>query len=424
MFRVSAISISKDLVKEAESIFYHFIWNGKDKVKRNAVISEVENGGLNMLDTESMIRTKRVICLQKFLEDYESPWKMCLGELLKPIGGKFLLHCNFEVSKLNITLPAFYRQCLVAWSELNAREPSSVHEIVNQVKWNNKFLCVDKKSVYRRDIADQGFCKIWDLFSVDNVQLNPEQSFFIMSVINSMPAVWRLLIRTANIAPVFSPLPNTPANLINDILIPILDASSKHIYRSFLAKKQTTPTAKEKLSAKYHHLTIDWKRVYLLSFRTTLETKLREFQFKILNRIVVTNEKLFRFGMAESDKCSFCQTEVESIEHLIFSCKISSVFWKHVLSWQRDKNIVVENLKEEDIIFVKFDVGDDFLLVNHILLLGKHYIYSQKCQKGIPSLQGFIAKTRRVYNIELHIARKRSTLNKHLNKREKLIKIM
>ena len=96
-----------------------------------------------------------------------------------------------------------------------------------------------------------------------------------------------------------SPLPNTPAILINDILIPILDASSKHIYRSFLAKKQTTPAAKEKLSAKYHHLTIDWKRVYLLSFLTTLETKLREFQFKILNRIVFTNEKLFRFGMAE-----------------------------------------------------------------------------------------------------------------------------
>ena len=89
-----------------------------------------------------------------------------------------------------------------------------------------------------------------------------------------MPAAWRLLIRTANFAPVLSPLPNTPAILINVILIPILHASSKHIYRSFLAKKQTTPTAKEKLSAKYHHLTIDWKRVYLLSFRTTLETKL------------------------------------------------------------------------------------------------------------------------------------------------------
>ena len=254
-------------------------------------------------------------------------------------------------------------------------------------------------------------------------QLNPEQSFFIMSVINSMPAAWRLLIRTANIAPVLSPLPNTPAILINDILTPILDASSKHIYRAFLAKKQTTPTAKEKLSAKYHYLTIDWKRVYLLSFRTTLETKLSEFQFKILNRIVFTNEKLFRLGRAVSDKCVFCQTEVESLENLLFSRKISSVFWKHVLSWLRHNNIIVENLKEEDIIFCKFDVGDDFLLVNHILLLGKYYIYSQKCQKGMPSLQGFIARTRRVYNIELYIAKKRGTLNKHL-KWEKLINTM
>ena len=162
-----------------------------------------------------------------------------------------------------------------------------------------------------------------------------------------------------------SPLLNTLAILINDILIPILDASSKHIYRSFLAKKQTTPTAKdrEKLSAKYHRLTIDWKRVYLLSFRTTLETKLREFQFKILNRIVFTNEKLFRFDMAESDKCAFCQTEVESIEPLLFSCKISSAQYpKHVLSWLRDNNIIVESLKEEDIIIGKFDIGDDFLL--------------------------------------------------------------
>ena len=207
-----------------------------------------------------------------------------------------------------------------------------------------------------------------------------------MSVIYSIPAAWRLLIRTTNIAPVLSPLPNTPAILINDILIPILDASSKHIYRSFLANKQTTPTAKEKLSVKYHHLTIDWKRVYLLSFRTTLETKLREFQFKILNRIVFTNEKRFRFDMAESDKCAFCQTEVKSIEHLLFSCKISSVFWKHVLSWLRDNNIIVESLKEEDIIFGKFDVGNDFLLESYFIGWGVLYLFTKRSKRyALPS---------------------------------------
>ena len=210
-----------------------------------------------------------------------------------------------------------------------------------------------------------------------------------MSVIYSMPAAWRLLIRTANIAPVLSPLPNTLAILINDILIPILDASSKHIYRSFLAKKQTTPTAKdrEKLSAKYHRLTIDWKRVYLLSFRTTLETKLRGLQFKILNRIVFTNEKLFRFDMAESDKCAFCQTEVESIEHLHFSCKYPLFFGNIiVLSWLRDNNITVESLKIEDMIFGKFDVGDYFLLESYFIAWVVLYLFTKRSKAyALPS---------------------------------------
>ena len=91
---------------------------------------------------------------------------------------------------------------------------------------------------------------------------------------------------------------DSPAILISNNLVPILDVSSKQIYRLFLEKKQTTPTAKVKLAAKYSNIDIDWKSVYSLSFRTTLESKLREFQFKILNRIVFTNEKLFRFGIA------------------------------------------------------------------------------------------------------------------------------
>ena len=66
--------------------------------------------------------------------------------------------------------------------------------------------------------------------------------------------------------------------------------------------------------------------------------------------------------MAESPSCAFCQTEVESIEHLLFSGRVSSSFWKHVLSWLRDYNISVDNLKEEDVIFGKFDIAEDFLL--------------------------------------------------------------
>ena len=110
--------------------------------------------------------------------------------------------------------------------------------------------------MYRRDIADLGFLKICDLFSTKE-NPNPEQGFFIMGIINSMPASWRLTIKRATTAPVIDPLPVSPAILISNNLVPILDASSKQIYWLFLEKKETTPTAKVKLAAKYSNIDID-----------------------------------------------------------------------------------------------------------------------------------------------------------------------
>ena len=66
MYRASVIAISNDLVKEVNSILYGFIWNGKDKVKRQALISDQKKGGLKMLDIDSMIKAKRVALLKNF----------------------------------------------------------------------------------------------------------------------------------------------------------------------------------------------------------------------------------------------------------------------------------------------------------------------------------------------------------------------
>ena len=99
MFRASVLPISKDLIKEADWLFYYLIWNGKDKVKRNVMILEVKKSGLNMLDIDSMVRTRLVVRIKKYLEHCKSPWKAFLNEILIPVCGKLILHCNFDTSK-------------------------------------------------------------------------------------------------------------------------------------------------------------------------------------------------------------------------------------------------------------------------------------------------------------------------------------
>jgi len=62
---------------------------------------------------------------------------------------------------------------------------------------------------------------------------------------------------------------------------------------SVLCKKQIPPTAQQKITDKYSDAAISWKKVHSLPFRTTLDSKLREFQYKTLNNIVCTNDKLY-----------------------------------------------------------------------------------------------------------------------------------
>ena len=134
-------------------------------MKRLELISDIEMGGLKMLDIQSMICAKRVTCLKKLLEDYSSTWKTILDKLLLPIGGRFALHCNFQTSKLKINLPAYYNECFDVWSEVNGTTPSCYEEIINEFEiiWNTKFLCHNKKIYVKKKYSklilreDKGF---------------------------------------------------------------------------------------------------------------------------------------------------------------------------------------------------------------------------------------------------------------------------
>ena len=111
--------------------------------------------------------------------------------------------------------------------------------------------------------------------------LSPEQNFFLMSLIDSFPAEWRAFAKSF-----------TDSSLIEEIL----------------RKKQIPPSAKRKLTDKYPDINVEWDKVSYLPFRSTLESKTREFQYKILNCIVYTNERLYRFGLVvreESDEYHF-----------------------------------------------------------------------------------------------------------------------
>ena len=121
------ISLPKDHVKEVNKLIYPFFWKGNDKIKRSALINDINYGGLKMLDIHSMICAQRVMVLKKYAdEEYHSSWKITLDYFLSGVGGMFILHCNFDTKKLAIYLPPFYKECLDAWR--GRCEPSNLEQ--------------------------------------------------------------------------------------------------------------------------------------------------------------------------------------------------------------------------------------------------------------------------------------------------------
>ena len=98
MFCASTIALTKDIVKQVNTVLFNFIWNSrKDKIKRLTLVSDYKDGGLRMPHIETLIKTQRILCMKKHFDDHKSTWKVFLDSYLAEFGGAFLVKCNYDV---------------------------------------------------------------------------------------------------------------------------------------------------------------------------------------------------------------------------------------------------------------------------------------------------------------------------------------
>ena len=75
----------------------NFLWKGPDKIARTALINDFEFGGLKVTDLITSIMSLRISWIGRFLSGNFYPWNAYLLYLLKPFGGEFFLHCDFDI---------------------------------------------------------------------------------------------------------------------------------------------------------------------------------------------------------------------------------------------------------------------------------------------------------------------------------------
>ena len=69
------------------------------------------------------------------------------------------------------------------------------------------------------------------------------------------------------------------------------------------------------------------RNVYTLAARVKSKNKVREMQYKILNKYLATNVLLKKMNRKDFEICSFCAEEREDLRHLFFDCHVIKEFW-------------------------------------------------------------------------------------------------
>ena len=375
-----------------------------------------------MPDIESMISAQRIISIKRYLS--HEPSNLFLDFYLKKVGGKFLFYCNFSYPLLPRALPEFYKECLVAWTSLSQDNPLLISETANQVIWNNRFICIESKSIYNQRLIDFGIVKVGDLCDSrgelkSNKEplhsiLSPIEHFLLFSIFSAIPQEWRKTLKANKLSVSLNTRNIIPGDFYLHIKGKITNLEklhSKEIYDSLIFKISNTPTAQKKYNEIFNTNTfqLDWEKICLLPYETTLDTKLREFQYKILNRILYTNDMLFKFKKVESPLCDFCGNEMETLEHL-------RCFGGELKELLNSIKITVNSFEIKDLLFGILGSSHGGVLLNYIILESKFFIYRSKLTKKALCLTSLVAKFKRTFESERLIARKNNKLKFHYKK--------
>ena len=199
---------------------------------------------------------------------------------------------------------------------------------------NNKFILSNSKSIDYPDLKTKGLAIVRDLFSEDGFariwerinqtyELGPTDFLTWFGVLQSITLSWKKMIRRCTVILEGEEESNCWIEF-EEKCIPIQQITPKIIYNLSVSSKYNPPTAREYFSRKFQIIRPDtWKSIFLLPRKVTVDTKIRMFQYIILNNTLYLNRILYLMKKVESPLCSMCDTEVETMAHMTIHCKYS-----------------------------------------------------------------------------------------------------
>ena len=163
---ISIPNPSHNILKELNHSIFKFIWNNKnDKVKREVMTLDFDDGGLNMIDLKTYIHSLKLTWIRRILNT-EGIWQNLLLQ-------QFNLNniINYGVEYLNIIISKqsnkFWKDALMAWQEMQKKENLYLKNLELTPLWYNNNIKIDNKYVNYKHWQEKNIFNINDIIKND-----------------------------------------------------------------------------------------------------------------------------------------------------------------------------------------------------------------------------------------------------------------
>ena len=292
LYPASITSTPINVFRDFKKMVCKFLWNSTvNRVAYNTICKKVCDGGLGLLDLETMVKSAHISWVKRLCSDESIVWTV-YPKLIFGVESLYTLFVTKNKNRCKKVSHPFYKVLWQTWNGFYNKEPANEEEVLNEALWHNERICINKQPFVWKKWKEAGILKITDLFSDHNQFMSTQEILAIYGVQASFLDVLQLraAIPWLRGLVVSDHRPSTYDLLIGykTKTINLYTLTSKNIYGVLLDNLTHISKAKDKWCQQFPEEQFDgqkWSICYTMAFKASRETKIQSLQFKILHRI-------------------------------------------------------------------------------------------------------------------------------------------
>ena len=203
-------SPSIQILKKIQNTFFNFLWNSKvDKIKRDIMICDLDEGGLRVPDIFTYCKSLKLTWIKRAMDPAnQSDWKKLLLDNIEFVGGDKFWHLTKtglnQITK-RTNFGKFWEEVVEIWRKLQEPFTTAPESILSQPLWFNSSIKIDGNPIFYQNWCNRDIFFINDLIDETGIFMNYHvftrkydlniSYISYAGILSSIPRDWKRIIK-------------------------------------------------------------------------------------------------------------------------------------------------------------------------------------------------------------------------------------